>query len=64
MSPHPPRYRPVILILALVFFLLSTGCAELVQDAVLAPYTKAMQTGRMSPADYQRQRDEIYHGGY
>jgi hypothetical protein len=52
------RPRLVCLVLALVALALS-GCAEIGQDLAERPYRKAMQSGRMSPSEYQRKMDEI-----
>jgi hypothetical protein len=51
--------KSVLLLLLLTSTLLASGCRSLARSAAEEPYRKAMQEGRMSPAEFQQKRDEI-----
>ena len=51
--------KPLTLLLIIIVCLFTTGCASLWRGAAEQEYQKAMQEGRMSPAEYQQKREDL-----
>lgn len=51
--------KQIVLLLIASLVLVAAGCRSLMQGAAEEPYRKAMKAGRMSPSEYQRQKEEI-----